>query len=154
LVTFCFAIALPLSYTIRISWSVANQSSNVAGAISSKCAMSCCVSPSPALSFIILLSFSVNLSFLMINYRGENFAAYNKPKRTPGHSDKSHAVLAKVGDEVKLIRFGQQGVTGSPAKKGESESDRARRKAFYARHAKNIAKGKMSAAYWSAKVKW
>ena len=83
---------------------------------------------------------------MTIEYRGEKFAGYNKPKRTPNAS-KSHAVLAKEGDKVKLIRFGQQGVKGSP--KGT-----ARNKAFRARHAKNIAKGKMSAAFWAAKVKW
>ena len=79
---------------------------------------------------------------------------YNKPKRTPSHPTKSHVVVAKEGDEVKTIRFGQQGVSGSPAKEGESEADKARRKSFKARHAKNIAKGKMSAAYWANKVKW
>jgi len=84
----------------------------------------------------------------------EEFQGYNKPKRTPGHPTKSHAVLAKEGDEVKLIRFGQQGVSGSPARKGESEADKNRRESFQARHAKNIAKGKMSAAYWANKVKW
>ena len=82
----------------------------------------------------------------MIEYRGEKFAGYNKPKRTP-QANKSHAVLAKAGDKVKLIRFGQQGVQGSP-------DGSARNKAFKARHAKNIAKGKMSAAYWADKVKW
>ena len=90
----------------------------------------------------------------MIDYRGEKFSGYNKPKRTPGHPDKSHVVLAKEGDTVKLIRFGQQGVSGSPAEKGESAADKARRAAFKARHAANIAKGKMSAAYWANKVKW
>lgn len=83
---------------------------------------------------------------MTIEYRGEKFAGYNKPKRTPGAS-KSHAVLAKEGDKVKLIRFGQQGVQGSP-------EGTARNRAFKARHAKNIAKGKMSAAYWANKVKW
>ncbi len=77
----------------------------------------------------------------------EVFSGYNKPKRTPGHATKSHAVLAKSGEEVKLIRFGQQGVKGSP--EGTARND-----AFKARHAKNIAKGKMSAAFWAAKVKW
>lgn len=72
---------------------------------------------------------------------------YNKPKRTPNHPTKSHVVVAKEGDQIKTIRFGQQGVTGSP--KGT-----ARNEAFRARHAKNIAKGKMSAAYWAAKSKW
>ena len=90
----------------------------------------------------------------MITYRGEQFEGYNKPKRTPSNPKKSHAVLAKEGDTVKLIRFGQQGVSGSPAKKGESAADKARRASFKARHASNIAKGKMSAAYWADKVKW
>lgn len=90
----------------------------------------------------------------MINYRGERFSGYNKPKRTPKHSKSSHAVLAKEGSKVKLIRFGQQGVSGSPKKKGESESYRKRRLSFKARHAKNIRRGKMSAAYWADKVKW
>lgn len=90
----------------------------------------------------------------MITYRGEDFEGYNKPKRTPKHPTKSHAVLAKDGDKVKLIRFGQQGVSGSPAKPGESEAAKARRASFKARHAQNIAKGKMSAAYWADKTKW
>ena len=79
---------------------------------------------------------------------------YNKPKRTPNHPTKSHVVVAKEGDKVKTIRFGQQGMKGSPPREGESEADKARRKSFKARHAKNIAKGKMSAAYWADKVKW
>jgi hypothetical protein len=79
---------------------------------------------------------------------------FNKPKRTPNHPTKSHVVVAKEGDTIKTIRFGQQGVSGSPAKKGESEADKKRRASFMARHAKNIAKGKMSAAYWAAKTKW
>jgi len=79
---------------------------------------------------------------------------YNKPKRTPNHPKKSHAVLAKSGSKVKLIRFGQQGVSGSPKKKGESASYRKRRESFKARHAKNIKKGVMSAAYWADRVKW
>jgi hypothetical protein len=78
----------------------------------------------------------------------------NKPRRTPSHPTKSHVVLAKEGGKQKLIRFGQQGVKGSPKKEGESKSYAARRKSFKARHAKNIAKGKMSAAYWADKVKW
>ena len=90
----------------------------------------------------------------MIEYHGEKFQGYNKPKRTPNHPNKSHAVLAKEGDTVKLIRFGQQGVSGSPKREGESAADRKRREAFKARHAANIAKGKMSAAYWANKVKW
>lgn len=81
-------------------------------------------------------------------------AGYNKPKKTPSHPTKSHVVVAKVGDKIKTIRFGQQGVSGSPAKEGESDADRARRKSFKARHASNIAKGKMSAAYWADKEKW
>ena len=84
---------------------------------------------------------------MTIKYRGMTFSGYNKPKRTPGHAEKSHAVLAKSGSQVKLIRFGQQGVSGSP-------EGSKRNKAFKARHAKNIAKGKMSAAYWADRVKW
>jgi hypothetical protein len=80
--------------------------------------------------------------------------SFNKPKRTPNHPTKSHVVVAKEGDKTKTIRFGQQGVSGSPAKKGESEADKARRKSFKARHAKGIAKGKMSGSYWADKVKW
>lgn len=91
---------------------------------------------------------------MAITYRGERFAGYNKPKRTPGHPKKSHAVLAKEGETIKLIRFGQQGVSGSPQRKGESAGARRRREAFKARHAKNIAKGKMSAAYWANREKW
>ena len=79
---------------------------------------------------------------------------YNKPKRTPSHPTKSHVVVAKVGDQIKMIRFGQQGVSGSPKKEGESAADKARRESFKARHAENIAKGKMSAAYWANKAKW
>jgi hypothetical protein len=90
----------------------------------------------------------------VITYRGEQFAGYNKPKRTPSNPNKSHAVLAKEGDTIKLIRFGQQGVSGSPARTGESAADKARRASFKARHASNIAKGKLSAAYWADKVKW
>jgi hypothetical protein len=89
-----------------------------------------------------------------ITYRGEQFDGYNKPKRTPSHPKKSHAVLAKEGDTIKLIRFGQQGVSGSPAQKGESAADKARRASFKARHASNIAKGKMSAAFWANREKW
>jgi len=74
-------------------------------------------------------------------------SGFNKPKRTPDHPTKSHVVVAKEGDKVKTIRFGQQGVQGSP-------EGSARNKAFKARHASNIAKGKMSAAYWADKVKW
>ena len=83
----------------------------------------------------------------------ESFSGFNKPKRTPNHPTKSHAVLAKEGDKVKLIRFGQQGVSGA-GKNPQTEKGKARRKSFLARHAKNIARGKMSAAFWAAKVKW
>jgi hypothetical protein len=79
---------------------------------------------------------------------------YNKPKRTPSHPTKSHVVVAKDGDKIKTIRFGQQGVSGSPKREGESKADKARRESFKARHAQNIAKGKMSAAFWAAKEKW
>ena len=78
----------------------------------------------------------------------------NKPVRTPNHPKKSHMVLAKEGGKEKLIRFGQQGVSGSPPRTGESAADKARRASFKARHAANIAKGKMSAAYWADKAKW
>ena len=81
-------------------------------------------------------------------------AGFNKPKRTPNHPKKSHIVVAKEGTTIKTIRFGQQGVSGSPKKAGESSSYAARRKSFKARHAKNISKGKLSAAYWADKVKW
>ena len=82
-------------------------------------------------------------------------SGFNKPKRTPSHKTKSHVVLAKSGSKVKLIRFGQKGAkTAGKPKKGESARVKAKRKSFKARHAKNIAKGKMSAAYWANKVKW
>ena len=83
----------------------------------------------------------------------ETFSGFNKPKRTPNHPTSSHAVLAKQGDKIKLIRFGQQGVRGA-GKNPQSDKQKARRKSFLARHAKNIPKGKMSAAFWAAKVKW
>jgi len=82
-------------------------------------------------------------------------SGYNKPKRTPNHPKKSHVVVAKSGDQVKTIRFGQQGAsTAGKPKTGESDRMKAKRKSFKARHGKNIAKGKMSAAYWANKVKW
>lgn len=84
---------------------------------------------------------------MAIKRGSEEFSGYNEPKATPDHPTKSHAVLAKEGSTVKLIRFGQKGVKGSP-------DGSARNKAFKARHAENIAKGKMSAAYWADKVKW
>jgi predicted ATP-dependent Lon-type protease len=80
-------------------------------------------------------------------------SGYNKPKRTPNHPTKSHLVVAKEGGKVKVIRFGQQGVSGA-GKSPKTEAQKARRRSFKARHAKNIAKGKMSAAYWADKVKW
>ena len=80
-------------------------------------------------------------------------SGYNKPKRTPNHPKKSHVVVAKSGDKVKTIRFGQQGVKGA-GKNPQTAKQKARRKSFKARHAKNISKGKMSAAYWASKTKW
>jgi len=80
-------------------------------------------------------------------------SGYNKPKRTPNHPTKSHVVVAKEGDKVKTIRFGQQGVSGA-GKNPQTDKEKARRKSFKARHASNISKGKMSAAYWADKVKW
>jgi hypothetical protein len=80
---------------------------------------------------------------------------FNQPKRTPNHPDKSHVVVAKEGDKIKVIRFGEQGAkTAGKPKKGESDAMKAKRRSFKARHAKNIKKGKMSAAYWANKVKW
>ena len=82
-------------------------------------------------------------------------SGYNKPKRTPNHPTKSHVVVAKEGDQVKTIRFGQQGAkTAGKPKSGESERMKKKRASFKARHRRNIAKGKMSAAYWADKVKW
>jgi hypothetical protein len=81
-------------------------------------------------------------------------SGFNKPKRTPSHPKKSHVVLAKEGDRVKLIRFGQQGAKTKPPRQGESQTDKDKRASFKARHAKNIAKGKMSAAFWANKTKW
>ena len=80
---------------------------------------------------------------------------FNKPRRTPGHPKKSHIVVAKVGDKIKTIRFGQKGAkTAGKPKAGESAAMKAKRKSFKARHAKNIKRGKLSAAYWADKVKW
>ncbi len=82
-------------------------------------------------------------------------SGYNKPKRTPNHPKKSHVVVAKVGDKVKTIRFGEQGAeTAGKPKAGESDRMKAKRKSFKARHAKNIAKGKMSGSWWANKIKW
>ncbi len=82
-------------------------------------------------------------------------SGYNQPKKTPKHPTKSHVVVAKVGDKIKTIRFGEQGAsTAGKPKEGESDKMKKKRKSFKARHAQNIAKGKMSAAYWANKVKW
>ena len=82
-------------------------------------------------------------------------SGFNKPKRTPSHPKKSHVVVAKVGDKIKTIRFGEQGAsTAGKPKAGESDKMKAKRKSFKARHGKNIAKGKMSAAYWADREKW
>lgn len=91
---------------------------------------------------------------MAIEYRGERFSGYNKPKRTPGHKTKSHAVLAKEGETVRLVRFGQQGVRGA-GKAPKTAAERARKKSYYARHdAQGKPKDKLSAKYWSHKVKW
>jgi|TARA_B100000795_G_scaffold83838_1_gene60881 hypothetical protein len=92
---------------------------------------------------------------MSVEYRGEKFEGYNKPKKTPKHPSKSHAVLAKEGDTIKLIRFGEQGAeTAGKPKAGESDRMKKKRASFKARHAKNIKRGKLSAAYWADKVKW
>ena len=92
---------------------------------------------------------------MAVEYRGEKFSGYNTPKRTPNHPTKSHVVLAKEGDQIKMIRFGEQGAkTAGKPKAGESDKMKKKRASFKARHAKNIAKGKMSAAYWADKAKW
>ena len=92
---------------------------------------------------------------MSITYRGEKFAGYNKPKRTPDHPKKSHAVLAKEGKTIKLIRFGEQGAkTAGKPKSGETDKMKKKRASFKARHGKNIKKGKLSAAYWADNVKW
>ena len=92
---------------------------------------------------------------MSIEYRGERFSGYNKSKRTPKHPTKSHVVLAKEGTTIKMIRFGEQGAsTAGKPKAGESKRMKKKRASFKARHAKNIAKGNMSAAYWANKVKW
>ena len=92
---------------------------------------------------------------MSIEYRGERFAGYNKPKRTPKHPTKSHVVLAKEGDTIKMIRFGEQGAeTAGPPPAGDSAKMKAKRKSFKVRHGKNIKKGKLAAAYWADKVKW
>ncbi|KPK61801.1 MAG: hypothetical protein AMS21_08905 [Gemmatimonas sp. SG8_38_2] len=91
---------------------------------------------------------------MAIEYRGERFAGYNKPKKTPGHKTKSHAVLAKEGETVRLVRFGQQGVRGA-GKNPQTASEKARKRSYYARHdAQGKPSSKLSAKYWSHKVKW
>jgi len=91
---------------------------------------------------------------MSINYKGETFSGYNKPKRTSKHPKKSHAVLAKEGDKIRLIRFGAQGVSGE-GKNPKTKAGKARKKAYYARHNAQDAKpSKMSARYWSHKTKW
>ena len=91
---------------------------------------------------------------MSVNYRGERFSGYNKPKRTPGHKTKSHAVLAKEGDKIRLVRFGQQGVKGA-GKAPKTAKDKARKRSYYARHdAQGKPTTKLSAKYWSHKVKW
>ena len=91
---------------------------------------------------------------MAVDYRGEKFSGYNKPKRTPGHKTKSHAVLAKERDKVKLVRFGQQGVKGA-GKNPTTAKDKARKKSYYARHdAQGKPTTKLSPKYWSHKVKW
>jgi hypothetical protein len=91
----------------------------------------------------------------MVEYRGEKFSGYNKPKRTPNHPTKSHVVLAKEGSTIKMIRFGQQGAkTAGKPKAGESSKMKKKRASFKARHGKNIKRGKMSAAYWANRTKW
>ena len=92
---------------------------------------------------------------MSIEYRGETFSGYNQPKRTPKHPTKSHVVLAKEGDQIKMIRFGEQGAsTAGAPKAGESDKMKAKRKSFKARHAKGIKSGKMSGSYWSNREKW
>jgi len=82
-------------------------------------------------------------------------SGYNKPKRTPSHPKKSHVVVAKEGDKIKTIRFGEQGAkTAGKPKAGESDKMKKKRASFKARHGRNIKRGKMSAAYWANKVKW
>ena len=92
---------------------------------------------------------------MTVEKSGEKFSGYNKPKKTPSHAKKSHAVLAKEGDTIKMIRFGEQGAsTAGKPKSGESDKMKKKRASFKARHGKNIARGKLSAAYWADKVKW
>ena len=92
---------------------------------------------------------------MAVDYRGEKFAGYNKPKRTPKHPTKSHVVLAKEGDTIKMIRFGEQGAsTAGKPKAGESDAMKKKRASFKARNGKNIKRGKLSADFWANRVKW
>lgn len=113
-------------------------------------ALKCCSTP----HFKVLAPFGA-LSLMAIVYRGERFEDYNVAKRTPRHPSKSHAVLAKQGDRIKLVRFGAQGAKTYPPKDGESARDKAMRRAWYARHGDSL-KGAtvFDAIYWAAKVKW
>jgi len=93
---------------------------------------------------------------MSITYRGETFSGVNKPKRTPNHPKKSHAVLAKEGNQVKLVRFGQQGVSGAGSNP-KSDKEKKRKRSFYARHSAQNPSGlrnKFSSLYWSARTKW
>ena len=92
---------------------------------------------------------------MSIKKGGHTFEGLNKPIKTPNHkSGKSGAVVVKINGREKLIRFGMQGAKTKPPRKGESEADKAKRRSFKARHAKNIARGKVSAAYWADKTRW
>lgn len=102
-----------------------------------------------------MLTFRQFISESEAQLKAAGVEGYNKPKRTPSHPSSSHVVVAKEGDKTKLIRFGEQGAsTAGKPKEGESDKMKAKRKSFKARHAKNIAKGKMSGAYWADKEKW
>lgn len=91
----------------------------------------------------------------MIEKSGEKFSGYNKPKRTPSHATKSHVVLAKVGDTVRMVRFGEQGAsTAGKPKAGESKNMKDKRASFHARHNCDTASDKLSARHWACKVKW
>lgn len=113
-------------------------------------ALKCClIQP-----FKVLAPFGA-LSLMAIVYRGERFEDYNVPKRTPNHPSSSHAVLAKKGDVIKLLRFGAKGAKTYPPKAGESARDKAMRRAWYARHAGTLkGAGVLDKIYWAAKVKW
>ena len=110
-----------------------------------------CYSPVWPLFLGAFFWYNTNMSKSLLKRIG--VSGYNKPKRTPSHPKKSHVVVAKSGNQVKTIRYGQQGVSGA-GPNPKTEKQKARRKSFKARHAKNIAKGKMSAAYWANKSKW